>query len=186
LLKKYIVFARDYVRPNLQGVDIEKLEKLYSELRRESMISGSIPITVRYLESIIRMSEAFARMHLRDVVRQDDIDHAISVTIRSFISTQKFSVKKSLSKVFDKYMTAEKDDFEILNHVLSEIEKEHIRFNYYQRDEMPAQVEFDIEELEIRAKEFNIHDLEPFLGSQLFRRGFQFDAERNKIMSRAH
>jgi DNA replication licensing factor MCM2 len=96
------------------------------------------------------MAEAFARMHLRDIVRQDDIDHAISVTIQSFISAQKYSVKQSLTKLFSKYITAEKDDFEILNHALSEIEKEHIRFNYYQKDEMPSRVEFDIEELELR------------------------------------
>lgn len=149
-MKKYIVYARDHVRPNVQGIDVEKLEKLYSELRRESMIGASIPITVRYLESIIRMAEAFARMHLRDTVRQDDIDHAIKVTISSFISAQKYSVKKSLVKVFDKYLSFEKDNFELLNHVLSEIEKEQIRYNYYQGQDMPNRVEIDIEELELR------------------------------------
>lgn len=62
-------------------------------------LTGGIPITVRYLESIIRMSEAFARMHLRDFVRQDDVDRAISVTVRSFISAQKYSVKRQMEKV---------------------------------------------------------------------------------------
>jgi DNA replication licensing factor MCM2 len=38
LLKKYIMYAREQVRPTLQGIDVEKLEKLYSELRRESMV----------------------------------------------------------------------------------------------------------------------------------------------------
>jgi DNA replication licensing factor MCM2 len=114
------------------------------------MIGNSIPITVRYLESIVRMSEAFARMHLRNVVRQDDIDKAISVCINSFISTQKFSVRKSLTKVFNKYITKDKDHFELLSHVLSELEQEHIRYIYYQKDEMPEHVEFDIEELELR------------------------------------
>lgn len=32
------MYARDHVRPTLNGMDIEKLEKLYSELRRESMV----------------------------------------------------------------------------------------------------------------------------------------------------
>jgi DNA replication licensing factor MCM2 len=32
--------------------------------------SGSIPITVRHIESIIRMSEAHAKMHLREFVRE--------------------------------------------------------------------------------------------------------------------
>ncbi|KAJ3310161.1 MCM DNA helicase complex subunit [Boothiomyces sp. JEL0838] len=182
LLKKYIIYARDNIKPTMQSIDVEKLEKLYSELRRESMIGGSIPITVRYLESIIRMSEAFARMHLRDIVRQDDIDHAISVTIKSFISTQKHTVKKSLSKIFEKYMSLEKDDFELLNHIISEIKQEHMRYNYYQNDQMPDQVSFDVEELELRAKELNIHDLSAFFESPLFQRNFTL--EGSTIQSR--
>jgi DNA replication licensing factor MCM2 len=96
------------------------------------------------------MAEAFARMHLRDNVRQDDIDHAIAVTIKSFISAQKHSVKASLSKVFDKYISIEKDDFELLHHLCSELQQEIIRYNFYQKDTMPSQVSFDIDDLVIR------------------------------------
>jgi DNA replication licensing factor MCM2 len=56
-------------------------------------------MTVRHLESILRMAEAHARMHLRDYVRSDDIDMAIRVMLESFISAQKFSVMKNLRKV---------------------------------------------------------------------------------------
>lgn len=45
----------------------DKVTKLYSELRRESEAGGGIPIAVRHIESVIRMSESFARMHLREV-----------------------------------------------------------------------------------------------------------------------
>lgn len=38
-----------------------------------------MPIAVRHLESIVRMAEAHARMHLRDHVRRDDVDMAIKV-----------------------------------------------------------------------------------------------------------
>ena len=46
----------------------EKVAKMYSELRRESMATGSIPITVRHIESVIRLAEANAKMHLRQFV----------------------------------------------------------------------------------------------------------------------
>lgn len=98
------------------------------------------------------MAEAFARMHLRDNVRQDDIDHAIAVTIKSFISAQKHSVKASLSKVFDKYISIEKDDFELLHHLCSELQQEIIRFNFYQRDTMLSEVSFDIDDLAVRVR----------------------------------
>ena len=63
------------------------------------MTSGSIPITVRHVESIVRMAEANARMHLRDQVRADDIDLAIRVMIDSFVQSQKYSVMNHLRKV---------------------------------------------------------------------------------------
>lgn len=42
-------------------------------------------IAVRHIESIIRMAEAHAKMQLRQSVRSDDIDMAISVMLQSFI-----------------------------------------------------------------------------------------------------
>lgn len=54
---------------------------------------------MRHIESMIRMSEAHARMHLRRHVIQEDVDMAIRVLLDSFISTQKFGVQKSLQKV---------------------------------------------------------------------------------------
>lgn len=54
---------------------------------------------MRHLESMIRMSEAHARMHLRQHVTQEDVDMAIRVLLESFISTQKFGVQKALQRV---------------------------------------------------------------------------------------
>jgi hypothetical protein len=64
------------------------LQQVYAQLRKESYRSGGLPIAVRHLESMIRMSEAHARMHLRDRVTQTDVNLAIKVMVESFISTQ--------------------------------------------------------------------------------------------------
>lgn len=48
------------------------------------MASG-IPIAVRHIESVLRMSEAYAKVHLRDYVRVEDIDFAIQMLLKSFI-----------------------------------------------------------------------------------------------------
>lgn len=50
---------------------------MYAELRRESAVSQGMPIAVRHLESIIRMAEAHAAMHLREYVQDVDVDTAI-------------------------------------------------------------------------------------------------------------
>lgn len=61
--------------------------------------TGSVPITVRHIESLIRIAEANARMHLRDYVHDDDINMAIRVLLESFIDTQKFAVMRNMRKV---------------------------------------------------------------------------------------
>src|SRR5215471_1384713 len=93
------MYSRAKIRPKLFDLDQEKLARLFAELRRESLSTGSFPITVRHLESMIRMAEASAKMHLREYVRKDDVDLAIAVTVGSFVNAQKLSIKKSLERV---------------------------------------------------------------------------------------
>ncbi|KAK9474335.1 MCM2/3/5 family-domain-containing protein [Dipodascopsis tothii] len=104
MLIKYIHYAREKVRPKLLQVDEDKVSRLYADMRRESMATGSFPITVRHLESILRLSEAFAKMRLSEYVVSTDIDRAIRVTVTSFVDSQKLIVKKSLQRSFMKYI----------------------------------------------------------------------------------
>jgi DNA replicative helicase MCM subunit Mcm2 (Cdc46/Mcm family) len=63
LLKKYIIYAREKVRPKLHHMDQDKVARMYAELRRESMVSvlvymfnGSSLITAlvvcRYVQAV--------------------------------------------------------------------------------------------------------------------------------------
>lgn len=61
------------------------------------------------MESVIRMSEAFAKVHLRDFVRSDDIDQAIELLLESFLQTQKVSIARALGKKFEKYRNRQTD-----------------------------------------------------------------------------
>lgn len=77
LLKKYLIYAKRFTHPKLSEIDQNKITQFYADIRRESNIAGGIPIAVRHIESVIRMSEAFAKLHLRNYVMADDIDNAI-------------------------------------------------------------------------------------------------------------
>lgn len=46
------------------------------------------------------MSEANAKMHLREFVSEEDINVAIRMELESFVNTQKYSVMKDMKKVF--------------------------------------------------------------------------------------
>lgn len=99
LLKKYIVYSKEKVHPRLNHMDQDKVSRIYTDLRKESSNTGSIPITVRHIESIIRISEAHARMHLREYVNEDDVNMAVRIAIESFVDTQKYSITKTMRRV---------------------------------------------------------------------------------------
>merc|ERR1719412_1816269 len=128
LLKKYILYARERVHPKLHQMDQDKVAKMYSDLRRESMVTGSIPITVRHIESMIRIAESNAKMHLREFVREDDVNMAIRTMLESFIDTQKFSVMRSMRRNFARYLAFKRDNNELLLFLLKQLVGEHISF----------------------------------------------------------
>jgi len=183
LLKKYILYAREKVHPKLHDMDQDKVAKMYSDLRRESMATGSVPITVRHIESMIRMAEAHAKMHLREFVRDDDVNMAIRVMLESFIDTQKFSVMKQMKRKFSRYLTFKRDNNELLLFILRQLTQEtavYMRNRHGTEQEVVEVIESDLMD---RARNISIQNLQPFLNSDLFRaNNFSYDAKRKLII----
>lgn len=76
LLRKYISYSKQHVHPVLTDEAMERIEKYYLELRKES--DGlEIAITPRYLEALVRLSESQARMALKNDVTIDHVEAAI-------------------------------------------------------------------------------------------------------------
>ncbi len=88
LLKKYISYARRYIRPRLTEEALKVLEEFYVEMRRTSYdnTESPIPITTRQLEALVRLAEAHARMALRNEVTSEDAEAAIRLT-RTFLES---------------------------------------------------------------------------------------------------
>jgi len=183
LLKKYIMYARERVKPKLHQMDQEKVAKMYSELRRESMATGSVPITVRHIECMIRIAESNAKMHLREFVHEDDVNMAIRVTLESFIDTQKFSVMKSMKRAFSRYLTYKRDNNELLLFILRGLANEtatYMRNRYKTEQEV---VEINESELVNKARQINIQNLQPFFASEIFKaNNFSYDSTRKIIL----
>lgn len=176
MLKKYISYAKRFVHPRIKLQDTPKIARVYSELRKESVTREGMPVAVRHLESTIRMAEARARMRLSESVSPEDIDHAISVMLDSFIGTQKQSVQKSLKKKFARYAHFHRDFDSLLMEILRGIVRE---MNRLDRENEPIKCHL----LEHRAKEYGVVDLRPFYRSQTFLgEGFTHDAEANAII----
>ncbi|GIY51642.1 DNA replication licensing factor mcm2 [Caerostris darwini] len=185
LLRKYIIYSREKVHPKLHQMDQDKVAKLYSELRRESLATGSVPVTVRHIESMIRMAEAHARMHLRDFVHEDDVNMAIRVMLESFIDTQKFSVMKTMKKTFSRYLTYKRDNNELLLYVLKQLIQEQIAYYRSRFTAVMETVEVPEKEFQEKARQINIHNLVPFYGSEVFKaHNFIHDKKKKVIQQR--
>jgi len=88
LLKKYIIYARRYIRPRLGQKAKELIEDFFVFMRslgeqawEKKDQTPPLPITARQLEAIIRLSEAHARMALKDEVQREDAAEAIRLTL---------------------------------------------------------------------------------------------------------
>lgn len=121
LLKKYLIYAKRHYKPKLAHIDQDKVTQFYADIRRESNVVGGIPIAVRHIESMIRMSEAHAKLHLRDEVNTNDIDVAIDLLLDSFLQSQKTSVSRQLVKKFEKYKQRRTDTSHLLLHILHKL-----------------------------------------------------------------
>ena len=84
-LRKFIAYAKRNIHPDLNEDAKARLLEYYTDERqsfsREDQTGESevIPITPRALEALIRLTEAHARMHLREVATVDDADVALAV-----------------------------------------------------------------------------------------------------------
>ncbi|BBD72569.1 hypothetical protein HS1genome_0958 [Sulfodiicoccus acidiphilus] len=81
VLKKYIAFARKNVRPVLSAEARQLLLDFFVEMRKKSAESSDSPIliTPRQLEALIRMTEAYARMALKQTAEREDAERAINI-----------------------------------------------------------------------------------------------------------
>lgn len=192
LLRKYIQYARTHVQPVLRGnaFDQEKIASLYVQLRKESAASGGVPIAVRHVESIMRMAEAHAKMHLREYVRDDDMDASIHMMLESFLAAQKFAVRRSLRKSFSKFLRTGDDRAHLLLHMLQEMFRNEqmyqvIRMRQRGEEHEIESLEVPLEELESRARERRIYDVSEFVKSEAFSEaGYVLD-ERRRVISRS-
>jgi DNA replication licensing factor MCM2 len=186
ILKKYIVYSKEKVHPRLNHMDQDKIARMYADLRRESMITGSIPITVRHIESIIRISEAHARMHLREYVNEDDVNMAIRVAIESFIDTQKYSITKTMKKNFAKYLTYKRDNNELLLFLLRQLITDQLSYLKHKTSRSSKAVFDEVtipeEDFIDKAKQLKITNVKSFYDSNIFKMmRYQYDPNAKTI-----
>ena len=83
LLRKYVSYAKG-IKPVLSNEALKRLKDFYLAMRSASETEGSpVAITARQLESLVRISEARARVALRKEVLAEDAEAAIAIMKKS-------------------------------------------------------------------------------------------------------
>ena len=185
MLRKYITYARQYVNPQLRSeADLDKIYRVYAELRRESVTREGMPVAVRHIESVVRMAEAHAAMHLREHVTDGDVSVAIKVMLTSFINTQKIGIQRTLQRKFAHYLNFQSDYHHLLLDILRELVREKHRYeNALGALDDNEFVRVSRKRLADRAHEFGISDISSFLESDTFNQhSFQLDYQGTDIL----
>ena len=79
-LKKYIKFAKSRANPVLDDEAREFIVEAWSDLRKKEEENGKnriVPITIRTLETLIRLSTAFAKAHLSGTIQRAHCEEAV-------------------------------------------------------------------------------------------------------------
>uniref|UniRef100_A0A7S1JI13 DNA replication licensing factor MCM2 n=1 Tax=Eutreptiella gymnastica TaxID=73025 RepID=A0A7S1JI13_9EUGL len=183
MVRKYIMYARAHVRPTISAMDENKLAQLYADLRKESQLGGGVTMSVRHIESIIRLTEAHAKLHLRDYAREDDMNAAIRLFLGCFVNTQKYQAKRAMTEKFARYLVKDADHDQLLLHLLRSLVRQAVDYEtrtkgFYQ----PSDIQILMSTFQEKAEELELFNVEPFLASPAFRDEYRVDRQRKVIV----
>ncbi|KAI6382184.1 minichromosome maintenance protein 5 [Pyricularia grisea] len=89
-LRRYISYCKSRCAPRLSAEAAERLSSHFVTIRRqvhaaemEANTRSSIPITVRQLEAIVRITESLAKMQLAPIATEDHVKEAIRLFLAS-------------------------------------------------------------------------------------------------------
>ncbi|VDN02902.1 unnamed protein product [Thelazia callipaeda] len=184
ILRKYLIYARENIHPKLERLPQQKISKFFAEIRKESLATGSVAITVRHVESLIRLAEAHAKIHLRFYVSDEDVDVAVRVLLDSFISTQKSSIVRQMRKNFDRYISVSRDHNELLLYFLKQLVKDQLCYERARhKDATISTISIPESDFIEKAQQVRIDNVKIFYKSESFRmNSFMYDSKRKLIV----
>ncbi|RWS14736.1 DNA helicase MCM8-like isoform X2 [Dinothrombium tinctorium] len=87
LMKKYIAYARKFVHPAIDNEAASLLRNFYLQLRKKSQSHCTPIVTIRQLESLIRLTEARARLELQESATAEHAKDVIEIFQQALIDT---------------------------------------------------------------------------------------------------
>lgn len=76
IIRDYIAYAKEHIHPKLSEEASQRLIQVYVDMRKVGSGRGQISAYPRQLESLIRLSEAHAKVRFSNTVTVDDVEEA--------------------------------------------------------------------------------------------------------------
>jgi len=133
IFKKYIFYARKKCMPKISTEAQEKLKNFYIKIRslgyREEADDAAISITPRYLEALMRLTEAHAKIHLKDIADESDSEFAIKILSRSLydVGIDPETGLPDIDRIETGFSRSRKDRQKSLYEVIKQFEKDNNR-----------------------------------------------------------
>ncbi|XP_054016856.1 DNA helicase MCM8-like [Hylaeus anthracinus] len=102
VLRKYISYARQYVKPKLTKEAAAILQNYYLELRSKNDKFSGLSVYNRQLEAMIRLTEARAKLELRTQATESDASDVIEILQYAFNNTVNSKQSQTNKKVTDR------------------------------------------------------------------------------------
>lgn len=115
-MKRYITYCRQKCAPRLSPEAAEKLSSHFVSIRKQVHASemnanarSSIPITVRQLEAIVRITESLAKLSLSPVADEKHVDEAIRLFLASTMDAVNQGEGQSSKELMDEVNKLEEE-----------------------------------------------------------------------------
>jgi replicative DNA helicase Mcm len=130
ILKKYVSYARQKIRPVLTDAAIDEIKEFYVQLRNREVsderAARVIPISPRQLEALVRMSEASARIRLSEKVTREDARRAIELLVYCLmqIGREKETGQIDIDRIATGIPASQREKIFVIKQILEELEQE--------------------------------------------------------------
>ncbi|PBP23425.1 DNA replication licensing factor mcm5 [Diplocarpon rosae] len=115
-MKRYVSYCKSRCAPRLSQEAAEKLSSHFVSIRKqvhaaelEANARSSIPITVRQLEAIIRITESLAKLSLSPIASEQHVDEAIRLFLASTMDAVKMGSGQGSKELNDEVNKVEEE-----------------------------------------------------------------------------
>ncbi|MFC1768905.1 minichromosome maintenance protein MCM [Nanoarchaeota archaeon] len=127
LLKKYVSYSRQKIKPALTNEALEEIKSYYLKMRATGSEEGAlpvIPISARQLEALVRMSESSARARLSPKVTRQDAQRAVDLLHYSLnqVGLDPETGKIDIDRIATSTSASQRNNIFVVKEIISDLE----------------------------------------------------------------